>query len=218
MKLKDMNIKQVDFPATQYFKQETAKKQIYLHHTAGGGDAERVFRHWASSRERIATCVTVGADGLIAQGFSSKYWAWHLGVSQKEFSRQGIPYQNLNKSSIGIEICNFGYLKEKNGKFVNYVGREIPMKNVTKLDEPFKGFLFWQSYTKEQIESVRQLLLYWNEVYEIPLDYNEDIWGLSKRALAGEPGVFTHNSVRKDKSDVYPHPELIEMLKSCATK
>jgi len=32
--------------------------------------------------------------------------------------------------------------------------------------------------------------------------------------LKGKAGVFTHNSVRKDKVDVYPHPKLIEMLKS----
>ena len=29
-----------------------------------------------------------------------------------------------------------------------------------------------------------------------------------------ENGVYTHNSVRKDKADVYPHPKLIEALKA----
>jgi hypothetical protein len=32
--------------------------------------------------------------------------------------------------------------------------------------------------------------------------------------LKNESGVFTHNSVRADKADVYPCPRLIEMLKS----
>lgn len=213
-----MNIKQVPFADSNFFKEETKKKQIYLHHTAGNGNAEGVFRYWASTKERVATCVAIGTNGLIAQGYSSKYWGYHLGLKKDVFSSNGVPYQSLDKLSIGVEICNWGYLKEKNGKFVNYVGIEIPMKDVTKLDKPFKGYQFWQSYTKEQIESTKELLLYWNEIYGIPLDYNEDIWDVSKRALAAEPGVFTHNSVRKDKSDVYPHPELIEMLKSCATK
>jgi len=210
-----MHIKQVQFASSNYLKQETKKKQIYLHHTAGNGDAEAVFKYWASTRDRVATCVAIGTDGLIAQGFSSKYWGYHLGLKQGVFNSYGVPYQSLDKLSIGVEICNWGYLKEvSKGKFVNYVGREIPKKDVIKLDEPFKGFQFWHSYTKEQIESTKQLLLYWNEIYGIPLDYNEDIWGISKRALAAEPGVYTHNSVRKDKTDVYPHPELIEMLKS----
>jgi N-acetyl-anhydromuramyl-L-alanine amidase AmpD len=198
-----MNIKQVDFSASNYFKEETKKKQIYLHHTAGNGNAEQVFKYWASTKDRVATCVAIGENGLIAQGFSSKYWGYHLGLKQGVFNANGVPYQSLDKLSIGVEICNWGFLKEVNGKYLNYVGREVPQ--------------FWHSYTKEQIESTKELLLYWNEIYGIPLDYNEDIWAVSKRALAAEPGVFTHNSVRKDKTDVYPHPELIEMLKSCET-
>ena len=42
----------------------------------------------------------------------------------------------------------------------------------------------------------------------------EDIWDITPRALKGEKGVFTHNSVRRDKVDIYPHPKMIEMLKS----
>jgi N-acetyl-anhydromuramyl-L-alanine amidase AmpD len=210
-----MNTKQVEFAPSNYFKEETKKKQIYLHHTAGNGDAEAVFKYWASTKDRVATCVAIGTNGLIAQGFSSRYWGYHLGLKQGVFNSHGVPYQSLDKLSIGVEICNWGYLKEAGkGKFVNYVGREIPKKDVIKLDAPYKGFQFWHSYTKEQIESTKELLLYWNETYGIPLDYNEDIWAVSKRALAAEPGVYTHNSVRKDKTDVYPHPELIEMLKS----
>lgn len=33
-------------------------------------------------------------------------------------------------------------------------------------------------------------------------------------ANRGEAGVFTHNSVRMDKVDIYPHPKMIAMLKS----
>ncbi|MFN9953859.1 MAG: peptidase C14 caspase catalytic subunit P20, partial [bacterium] len=70
------------------------------------------------------------------------------------------------------------------------------------------------AYTDAQIESVRQLLLYWNKIHGIDLTYNEDIWQVSDRALKGENGVFTHNSYRKDKTDVSPQPKLIAMLKA----
>ena len=82
-----------------------------------------------------------------------------------------------------------------------------------ELDTPYKGFKFWHNYTDAQIASVKELLLFWNDAYGIPLDYNEDIWEVTPRALKGGKGVFTHNSVRRDKVDVYPHPKLIEMLK-----
>jgi len=55
--------------------------------------------------------------------------------------------------------------------------------------------------------------LFWGQRYNIPLDYNEDVWDVTTRALSGEPGLYTHVSVRYDKSDVYPDPRLIEMWK-----
>jgi hypothetical protein len=126
----------------------------------------------------------------------------------------GLPYKALDKNSVGIEVCNWGMLKEKGGRFYNYVGGLVDPSEVTELDKPFKGYKFWHKYTDKQIESLRQLVVYLCETYNIPREYNEDIWDLSKRAMKGEDGIFTHNSVRKDKSDMYPCPRVIEMLKS----
>lgn len=217
-----MNIRQIEFPSTQYIQEEHPKKQIYIHHTAGNADGEATFKSWAANVDRIATCVTISGkiagkpelDGQIVQGFSSKFWAFHLGVKQQVFTANKVPYQPLDKTSIGIEICNWGQLTQRDGKFLNYVGREVPADQVCELDTPFKGFKFYHSYTDKQIESVKQLLLLWKERYGIPLTYNEDIWDVTPRALKGEAGVFTHNSVRKDKVDIYPHPKMVEMLKS----
>jgi N-acetyl-anhydromuramyl-L-alanine amidase AmpD len=217
-----MNIKQVTFGAAHYFNQDTPKKQIYLHHTAGNDNAEAVFKYWEQTTERVATCVAIDSQGLIAQGFSSKKWAYHLGLETKTFNNQGLRYEPLDQISIGIEICNWGYLTKvgegKKAKFLNYVGREVPIDQVIELEQPFKGQKYWHNYTDAQIEAVKELLLLWNDRYKIPLDYNDDIWGISTRALSAQPGVYTHNSVRKDKADVYPHPGLIEMLKSLTAK
>jgi hypothetical protein len=215
-----MNIKQIAFPASQYMQDVFPKKQIYLHHTAGNANAEQVFKGWAANTERIATCVSISGkgtatiDGQIVQGFSSKFWAYHLGLKQDIFTKHKVPYQSLDKISIGIEICCWGQLTLKDGKFYNYVNREVPADQVCELEKPFKGYKYFHNYTDAQIESTKELLLLWKEKYGIPLEYNEDIWDITPRALKGEPGVYTHNSVRKDKVDVYPHPKLIEMLKS----
>lgn len=207
-----MNIKQVEFPLSQYFQEEHKKSQIYLHHTAGGPSGENVFKHWANNKERVSTCVAISNDGTIVQGYSSRFWGYHLGLTAQPFAKFGVKYQSLDRISIGIEICNWGYVKPKDGKFFNYVNREV--KDVIELDKPYKGYKFWHNYTDAQIESTRQLLKLWESRYGINLKYHDDIWDLCKRALAGENGVFTHNSVRKDKSDIYPHPKMIEMLKS----
>ena len=217
-----MNIKQIPFGAAHYFNEEIPKRQIYLHHTAGNDNAAGVFKYWEQTTERVATCVVIDSQGLIAQGFSSAKWAYHLGVETKVFNSQGLRYEPLDKLSIGIELCNWGALTKvgegEDAKYLNYIGREVPADQVTELEEPYKGFKYWHSYTDAQIESVKELLLLWSDKYKIPLDYNEDIWGLTARALSAQPGVYTHNSVRKDKTDVYPHPKLIEMLKSLTAK
>ena len=91
------------------------------------------------------------------------------------FSANNIPYQSLDKISIGIEICNWGQLTlKKDGKFYNYVNREVT--DVIKLDKPFKGYSYWHNYTDSQITSLKALLLHLKGKYNIDLKYNDDIW------------------------------------------
>jgi len=100
-------------------------------------------------------------------------------------------------------------------KFFNYVDREVPKDQVCELETPYKGHKYYHAYTDAQIESVKQLLLYWKNVHNIDITYKEeDMWKVSKNALLGTPGVYTHNSYRRDKTDVSPQPKLIAMLKS----
>ena len=132
-----MKLTQIDFPKTQYFAEEYPKDQIFLHHTAGGPNAHIVFQGWASNPDKIATCVSISADGEVVQGFSSKFWAYHLGLKTSVFTANGVPYKSLDKTSIGIEICNWGQLTQKDGKFYNYVGREMT-DGIIKLDSSSK--------------------------------------------------------------------------------
>ena len=220
MTLAELNIKKIQFPDNQYIKEETPKKQIYLHHTAGNSSAEATFKYWAGNKERIATCVSIAGpgspegDGQIVQGFSSQYWAFHLGLKESTFQKHGVPYRSLDKTSIGIEICNWGQLSKSGDRYYNYVMKQVPAEDVIELEKPFKGHKYFHNYSDAQIESTRKLLLFWRERYGIPLTYDPGIWDISRDALVGTPGVYTHNSVRTDKIDVYPHPKLIEMLKS----
>lgn len=224
MSLDLAKIKQVPLRETQFIKEETKKKQIVLHHTAGNSSAPGTIKMWdADDRGRIATCVVISGKGLskdtldgeICQAFSSKFWAYHLGIKPDVFKSRGIAYQSLDKISIGIEICNWGPLTKKGDKFYNYVDREVALDQVCTLATPYKGYTHYHAYTDAQIESVRQLLLYWKGIHGIDLTYREqDMWSVSDRALKGENGLYTHNSYRRDKSDISPQPKMIAMLKS----
>lgn len=219
--LKKLNLNEivlVDFPDDQYYRKQTNKKQIVLHHTVSGQGVNGDISWWRQTAVRVGTAIIVGWDGKIYQCFSSKYWAHHLGTHAANNVA-------LNKASIGIEIDAWGGLVRYNrqwhpAKWDKDLKRFVantkvaPIQNVQVYPESFKGFYGFEKYTNEQIEAVRQLLVFWGEKYDIPLEYNEDMWDISQKALNGEKGVWTHVSYRKDKSDCHPQPELIKMLKS----
>ena len=217
-------IKQVPLSSGQYIDEEVKKVQIVLHHTAGNSSAPATIKMWdKDDRGKIATCIVISGKGLskdtfdgeICQAFGSKKWGYHLGLKQDIFRSKGVPYKSIDPIAIGIEICNWGPLKQKaDGKYYNYVDREVSVDQVCVLDKPYKGHLCYHTYTDAQIESLRQLVVYLCETYDIPKDYNESIWDIDLDALKGNKGIFTHNSVRKDKSDMYPCPRVIEMLKN----
>lgn len=220
----DLNkIIKVPFSESQYFKEEKIKKQIYIHHTAGNTSAINTAKFLNSDSPKIATAFLIAGkvinstekDGDIIQCFGSKYWAYHLGLKQEMFDSFGVPYKSLDKISIGIEICNWGQLtKEADGTFKNYVNGKVAKEEVCELETPFKGYKYFHNYTDAQIASTKELLIYLCDKYSISKVYNDDIFGITKRAFIEENGIYTHNSVRKDKVDIYPHPKMIEMLKA----
>ena len=91
---------------------------------------------------------------------------------------------------------------------------EVPIEEVTTYDYPFRGIRYYQKYTDKQLESLKFLLQYLCETYKIPKTYIPEMWEISKSALRGDKGIFTHVSYRKDKSDCHPQKELVEFLKS----
>lgn len=215
--------KMVALSSSEYIQEAVKKTQIVLHHTAGNSSGVNVVNDWnKDSRGRIATAFVISGkgqkntfDGEIVQAFSSRFWAYHLGVKTDVFKSRKLAWKNLDALSIGIEICNWGALDFENGKYLTYVDSVVKNEDVCTLDEPFKGKIHWHNYTDAQIEAVRTLLVYLQDTYNIDLTYNYDqLFTVTDKALKGENGLYTHNSYRKDKVDIYPHPKMIEMLKS----
>lgn len=199
----------INHPLTdnQYFKDKYTKRQIVLHHTVSNGNAKNVINWWQKNKERIGVAFVINREGVIFKAFSSAHWAHHLGTKE-------INNTILNKQSIGIELCSWGMLTEKNGRYVNCNNEVINQEEVIKYNYIFRGSRYFQSYTDKQILSLKQLLIYLCDSYNIPKTYNSDMWVYSKAALSGDKGIFTHVSYRKDKSDCHPQKELIDVLKN----
>ena len=217
-KLNLSDIIQVDFPDDQYYRQQTTKKQIVLHHTVSGQGVNGDIAWWRSTAAHVATAILVDYKGKIYQCFSSKYWGHHLGVHASNNVA-------LNKAALGIEIDSWGGLVRSNrlwypAKWDNVLKRSVantsiaPIKNVQVYPNAFRGFYGFEKYTDEQIESVRQLLVFWGEKYDIPLNYNSTMFEISHEALSGKSGIWSHTSFRSDKSDIHPDDGLVKMLKA----
>jgi len=222
---------QVNFPENQYYKEETDKNQVVIHHTVSGPSVNGVISWWTQTPEKVATHFIIDGTGKIYQLYSSKFWAHHLGIKSDFLKKLGFKDYGsrnllLNKSSIAIEICRWGGLiKDDKGYHPSYwdanlkkeVGNQkivIPEENVQIFDDPFRGYKYFEKYTTEQLDSLSKLVDYLCDKYSISKTYNEDMWDVSKDAIGGNNGIYTHVSYRNDKSDCMPQDELITTLQS----
>lgn len=212
-KLDTSKIVQVRLKETQYYQEVHPKKQIVIHHTVSNGNAKNVVAGWAKTPARIGTAFIIDREGVIHQCFSSKHWAHHLGTKSKR-------NKQLNQQSIGIELCAWGPLKRSPIKssvkatFTSSVGTVVPNDEVIELEKPFRGSKYYQKYTDKQLNSLQILLTYLCETYNIPKTYNPEMWEYSSSAMNGSPGIWSHTSFRKDKSDCLPQVELIKIIQN----
>tara|TARA_R110000796_G_scaffold161295_3_gene278014 strand:- start:1178 stop:2113 length:936 start_codon:yes stop_codon:yes gene_type:complete len=199
---------------------------FFIHHTAGWDNPYKTIRHWNNdTRGRVATQYVIGGsnikgntkyDGEVVECFPNNYLGWHLGK---------VGNFAISKFSGGVELNNFGYLKEKDGKFFNYVNVEVPEEMVCDLGYEFRGFRYWHAYTTKQIESLRLLILHLKNIYpKMDLENGlpellkggmdpKDAFEFNDKAYNAEQfGLWTHTNVRKDKFDCSPQPLLVEML------
>ena len=205
----------------------TIKNTLFIHHTAGRGNPFKTIKNWnLDDRGRIATQYCIGRtkidgdcenNGVVVEAFPDQFFGWHLGR---------VGSTAMHKESIGIEINNWGWLTKKNGKFYNYVDLEMPEDQVEDLGKDFLGYRYYQKYTNEQIKSLGLLIKEIKRRHPlISLDKglrdwlnkenSFDAFGYKSDAYYGKiKGVLSHTNVRKDKTDCYPHPQLVKLLKN----
>ena len=211
-------------PKGQYVEGPVENNYIFLHHTAGHANPYRTVDHWGrDSRGRVATEFVLGGidhrngnvdnDGVMIQAFPEKCQGWHLG-------RTGSG--RMNRSSVGLEICNMGYLTDDDK---TYVRSRCTPSQVTVLEKPFRGHSRWHSYTDAQIKETEKWIRYIGERDDIDIrvglqEYIHKYgaykgFDFHENAYYGKvKGLLTHTNVRRDKSDCYPHPDLVDMIMS----
>lgn len=210
----------------EYKSGPTDKFYVFLHHTAGSHDPYATIRHWNNdTRGAIATQFVVGNkstrgdatyDGEVVACFPDEGWAYHLGKNNSRL---------LHPHSIGVEICNYGWLEPRNGQFYTYVNSVVPDDQVCDLGFEFRGYRYYHKYTEAQIASVQQLLHEISRRHaQVDLGAGLAAWlatqspgeafDFKHEACNGEVrGLLTHANTRPDKTDCSPQPLLVDMLR-----
>ena len=207
-------------PVGEYKQGPINAEWLFLHHTAGWHNPYKTIDSWGrDSRGAVATEFVLGGpsvkgnddkyDGEMVQAFPEGNYGWHLGKNGS---------QKMHVNSIGIEVCNFGYIV--NGK--TYAGTTVADSQIVELDKEFRGHKLWHRYSDAQIEALHKWILWIAERDNIDVraglpalikEKGVDAFEWNEDAYYGRvKGLWTHTNTRKDKTDMFPQQELMDML------
>lgn len=260
-----------------YYQNNIPKDSVFLHHTSGYFRPDWVVNSWSkkkyTNKIRAAASFVIGGmdplneknkswDGVVIEAFDPSNWAHHIFLKTKNNTF-------LNQKSIAIELCNYGGLVLSNDdKFYTHTHIEIPYEQVICIENSFRGYYYFHSYSEKQIESLRNLLISIENRFD--LDFSRGLKDLIEKqetkipenlttgqlqnwlnkkgftddtrrklretgdmdektlqalskvgrnafeldidAVKGSPGLWSHTNVRKDKLDIFPQKEIIEMI------
>lgn len=207
-------------PTGEYKQGPINAEWLFLHHTAGWHNPYKTIDQWASdSRGTVATEFVLGGpsvkgnddkyDGEMVQAFPEGNYGWHLGKNGS---------QKMHINSVGIEVCNFGYVV--NGK--TYAGTTVADSQIVELSKEFRGHKLWHRYSDAQIEALHKWILWIAERDNIDVraglpalikEKGADAFEFNEDAYYGRvKGLWTHTNTRKDKVDMFPQQELLDML------
>lgn len=194
----------------QYYESEYKKKHIFLHHTAGGS-AQGAINWWNSAPDHVSTAYIIDRAGRVFECFPPQYWAYALGLKGGT---------EIEKASIQIELVAWGSLLERNGKFYTYTKEEVPECEVEDFswmsDGLWRGKRYYQGYTDEQIDSLGFLLQKLIKDFKIelqPLHFLKYVQNYRPTWQKNpQSGIWSHSTVRKDKSDIIPQKSLTNLL------
>lgn len=182
----------------QYYHYKTDKTRICLHHTSGES-AQSSITWWNLKPDHVSVPYIIPRNGEIWELFNPEYWAYALGINSSA----------AEKKTIHIEISNSGGLNKIGNKFYTTYGKEVPKDNVVTYKQKHRGFIYFEKYTDAQVEAVIYLIDFLSEKFNIKIADVKKFWWFDKNS---SKKLISHTTLRKDKSDIHPQPNLIKAI------
>jgi N-acetylmuramoyl-L-alanine amidase len=185
-----------------YYREESKKTKIVLHFTAGvlhGDIGELTCQH-------VSVAYVVARDGTIYELFDPKYWSYHLGLGAVGGNKTG------SKSSIGIEISNFGPLTLDKEKGILKTWSDKAYCSIDQVGsyvhfpEGFRGEHYFASFTNEQYRTLDSLITNLCRKNDIlrKLPSKAERAEVFEKGSVPKEGIWSHQNYRSDKLDVGP--------------
>ncbi|MFA6422230.1 MAG: N-acetylmuramoyl-L-alanine amidase [Candidatus Buchananbacteria bacterium] len=205
----DNDILQKPIDEANYFHEICQKDLIVLHFTAGYNWQGAWATFAAPGKMSTPYIVDLTGPKHIVKLYDEKFWSYHLGIKEDR--------QHLNdKRSIGIEIVNIGPVWNKDGRWVDYLGKEWPESEIVKGKN--RGADGGVKFPDEQVIAVAQLVNYLCQKYKIKKVIPAERINCQWPGIGNFKGIATHQMFRKDKYDLGVAWPWEKFLKECGVK
>lgn len=161
MSTSSLATKRFEVGGRTYVASRSEKTNIVIHSsfsrtkytsTAAQPNETCLMTNWAILADKVAGHYVIGRSGEITSCVAEDYWSNHLGPHKK--------FNNLNKHSLAIYLCNEMFLEKENSKYYSF-GYVHPhnMYKGKVFERDFKGYKYWADYEEAQVSSLSSLLL-----------------------------------------------------------
>ncbi|MEO5583478.1 MAG: N-acetylmuramoyl-L-alanine amidase [Saprospiraceae bacterium] len=191
---------------TFHFKENADKKRIILHFTAGplSSDVAQLTPAVGQPNQFVSVPFVIARDGTIYQLFSSKHWAFNLGMKAADGNVDHI----FERESIAIEISNYGVLipagdvlktiYDKTGRPDIYCNKD-QVEAYVKLPALYRKREYYATFTDIQQDAVVCLIRWLTDKYGIKKEFMEINDRFSCKASSQNfEGITSHVNYRKD--------------------
>ena len=188
----DINLEKYKLDDKNYYLTEFNKRQIVI----GNSFSEKDYhiKGWQNRMGGVykkTSTFTIFKNGEIHQHFEPSMYSDFL------------DNKSMDKKIISISMENQGWLQKDltNNEYFNWVGN-IYKKNKVVFEKRWRGYTYWDNYTKKQITACSELVRYLCDKYDIPkncVGHNTYIDGIEYFE-----GVTYRSNYYKDSTDLNP--------------
>lgn len=179
-----------------YFSEKNEKTAAVLHFTEGYMKSDL---YYLSHKGNISVPFILARNGTIVNLHPSTCWSYHLGPGASGGNA------TMSKATVGIELSNIGALsRDGDNLLTRYKDVYCTVQDTEaycKLDEPFRNFTYYATYTNAQYEHLTILLKYLNRNRGIELNFlpkDKRYKKLSSAEVKKFRGILSHINFRND--------------------